>query len=124
MGWTFHNDRPIYAQLMEQIKRRIISGVYPPGEKMPSVRDLAAEASVNPNTMQRAFAQLEQEGLLYTQRTSGRYVTEDEGRILQMKEDLARELTESYFAAMEQLGYSRIQAVKLIAQAEKEGKAL
>lgn len=124
MGWTFHNDRPIYAQLMEQLKRRIISGVYPPGEKMPSVRDLAAEASVNPNTMQRAFAQLEQEGLLYTQRTSGRYVTEDEGRILQMKEDLARELTESYFAAMEQLGYSRIQAVKLIAQAEKEGKAL
>ena len=91
---------------------------------MPSVRDLASEASVNPNTMQRAFAQLEQEGLLYTQRTSGRYVTEDEGRILQMKEDLAKELTESYFAAMEQLGYSRVQAVKLIAEAEKEGKAL
>lgn len=122
MGWNFQNDRPIYAQLMEQIKRRIISGVYAPGEKMPSVRDLAAEASVNPNTMQRAFAQLEQEGLLYTQRTSGRYVTEDEGRILQMKEDLAKELTESYFIAMEQLGYSRIQAVKLIAAAEKEGK--
>lgn len=124
MGWNFQNDRPIYAQLMEQIKRRIISGVYAPGEKMPSVRDLAAEASVNPNTMQRAFAQLEQEGLLYTQRTSGRYVTEDEGRILQMKEDLAKELTESYFIAMEQLGYSRIQAVKLIAAAEKEGKNL
>lgn len=124
MGWNFQNDRPIYAQLMEQIKRRIISGVYAPGEKMPSVRDLAAEASVNPNTMQKAFAQLEQEGLLYTQRTSGRYVTEDEGRILQMKEDLAKELTESYFIAMEQLGYSRIQAVKLIAAAEKEGKNL
>ena len=124
MGWNFQNDRPIYAQLMEQIKRRIISGVYAPGEKMPSVRDLAAEASVNPNTMQRAFAQLEQEGLSYTQRTSGRYVTEDEGRILQMKEDLAKELTESYFIAMEQLGYSRIQAVKLIAAAEKEGKNL
>ncbi len=122
MAWTFQNDRPIYAQLMEQIKHRIISGVYPPGEKMPSVRDLAAEASVNPNTMQRAFAQLEQEGLLYTQRTSGRYVTEDEGRIQQMKADLAKELTESYFAAMEQLGYSRIQAVKLITEAEKESE--
>ena len=122
MSWIFQNDRPIYAQLMEQIKRRIISGIYAPGEKMPSVRDLAAEASVNPNTMQRAFAQLEQEGLLYTQRTSGRYVTEDEGRILQMKENLAKELTESYFAAMEQLGYSQIQAVKMIAATEKGEK--
>lgn len=124
MEWVFQNDRPIYAQLMEQIKRRIISGVYLPGEKMPSVRELAAEASVNPNTMQRAFAQLEQEGLLYTQRTSGRYVTEDTGRILQMKEELAEELTETYFSAMEQLGYSRIQAVKRLAKAEKESEGL
>ena len=92
MGWNFQADRPIYAQLMEEIKRRIISGVYKPGEKMPSVRDLAAEASVNPNTMQRAFAQLEQEGLLYTQRTSGRFVTEDEERIMDMKNELAKEL--------------------------------
>ena len=74
MGWKFQTDRPIYAQLVEQVKQKMIAGVYPPGGKMPSVRELAAEASVNPNTMQRAFSQLEQEGLLYTQRTSGRFV--------------------------------------------------
>lgn len=117
MGWTFVADRPIYAQLMEQIKRRIISGAYAPGEKMPSVRELAAEAAVNPNTMQRAFAQLEQEGLLYTQRTSGRFVTEDEERIGQMKQELAKELVQDFLENMEQLGYSRLQAVKLM---EKE----
>lgn len=117
MGWTFLADRPIYAQLMEQIKRRIISGVYAPGEKMPSVRELAAEAAVNPNTMQRAFAQLEQEGLLYTQRTSGRFVTEDEERIQKMKQDLAKEMIADFLENMEQLGYSRPQALKLM---EKE----
>lgn len=105
MSWEFQSDRPIYAQLMEQIKRRIITGIYPPGEKMPSVRELAAEASVNPNTMQRAFAQLEQEGLLYTQRTSGRFVTEDQQRILEMKTEMADELAKRFLEDMEQLGY-------------------
>ena len=101
MGWKFQTDRPIYAQLVEQVKQKIITGVYPPGSKMPSVRELAAEASVNPNTMQRAFSQLEQEGLLYTQRTSGRFVTEDQGRITAMKEELARELIRSFLENME-----------------------
>ena len=77
MGWNLKSDRPIYAQLIEQIELMIVSGMYPPGAKLPSVRDLAADAAVNPNTMQRALSQLETDGLLYTQRTSGRYVTED-----------------------------------------------
>ena len=114
MGWNFQADRPIYAQLMEEIKRRIISGVYKPGEKMPSVRELAAEASVNPNTMQRAFAQLEQEGLLYTQRTSGRFVTEDEERIMDMKNELAKELIRDFWKNMEQLGFGRQQTLTLL----------
>ncbi len=120
MGWNFQADRPIYAQLMEEIKRRIISGVYKPGEKMPSVRDLAAEASVNPNTMQRAFAQLEQEGLLYTQRTSGRFVTEDEERIMDMKNELAKELIRDFWKNMEQLGFGRQQTLTLLTTMKEE----
>ena len=120
MGWKFQTDRPIYAQLVEQVKQKIITGVYPPGSKMPSVLELAAEASVNPNTMQRAFSQLEQEGLLYTQRTSGRFVTEDQGRITAMKEELARELIRSFLENMEQLGYTSSQAQELIAKSRKE----
>ena len=111
MGWTFQPDRPIYSQLMEQIKRRIITGEYPPGEKMPSVRELAMEAAVNPNTMQKAFAQLEQEGLLHTQRTSGRFVTEDRERIMSIKEDLARNLAMDFLRSMQELGYSDSQTV-------------
>ena len=120
MGWNFQADRLIYAQLMEEIKRRIISGVYKPGEKMPSVRDLAAEASVNPNTMQRAFAQLEQEGLLYTQRTSGRFVTEDEERIMDMKNELAKELIRDFWENMEQLGFGRQQTLTLLTTMKEE----
>ena len=76
MAWSFENGRPIYTQLLEQIEQRIISGEYSAGEKLPSVRELAAEAAVNPNTMQRAMAKLEQRGLVVTNRTAGRTVTE------------------------------------------------
>ena len=124
MSWEFQSDRPIYAQLMEQIKRRIITGIYPPGEKMPSVRELAAEASVNPNTMQRAFAQLEQEGLLYTQRTSGRFVTEDQQRILEMETEMADELAKRFLEDMEQLGYNCRQAVEVLERFEEESEKL
>ena len=124
MGWTFQPDRPIYSQLMEQIKRRIITGEYPPGETMPSVRELAMEAAVNPNTMQKAFAQLEQEGLLHTQRTSGRFVTEDRERIMSIKEDLARNLAMDFLRSMQELGYSDSQTVTVLEaarlQAEKD----
>ena len=73
MAWTFKEDRPIYSQLVEQIKMGIASGKWTPGAKLPSVRDLAEEAGVNPNTMQRALADLERDGLVYSKRTSGRY---------------------------------------------------
>ena len=91
MPWTFESDRPIYTQLLEKIRLNIISGTYPIGSKLPSVRDLAAEAAVNPNTMQKALAELERSELIYSQRTSGRYVTEDAGMIQKIKEDMARE---------------------------------
>jgi len=77
MSWSFQADMPIYTQLVARLQEQIVSGVYPPGGKLPSVRDLAAEAGVNPNTVQRAFADLEREGLIYTQRTAGKFVAED-----------------------------------------------
>ena len=77
MDWRFTDDRPIWLQLTEQLTRRIITGVYPPGSRLPPVRELAAQAGVNPNTMQRALAQLEQDGLAFADRTAGRLVTED-----------------------------------------------
>ena len=89
MLWQFSGDAPIYSQLIEQIKVGIVSGVFPPGERLPSVRDLATEAGVNPNTMQRALTELERDGLVYSQRTAGRFVTEDKAMIETAKRALA-----------------------------------
>ena len=85
MAWTLDSDRPIFLQIVERIQTDIVSGRYQPGDKLPSVRDLAAEASVNPNTMQKAFAELERTGLVYSRRTSGRFITEDCHMIEQLK---------------------------------------
>lgn len=120
MTWDFTPDRPIYTQLIEQIQLRIVSGHYPPGSKLDSVRDLAAEASVNPNTMQRALSELERLGLLHTQRTSGRTVTEDEDKILEVRQDLAQRQVEEFLFHMEQLGYSREETLLVLKQIIEE----
>ena len=85
MPWELDNDRPIYLQLMERIQQDIVSGIYKPGDRLPSVRDLAVEAAVNPNTMQKALSELERSGLVYSQRTSGRFITEDTRLLDEMK---------------------------------------
>ena len=85
MGWKIDDGRPIWTQLKEQMIKRIVSGTYSSGEKLPSVRDLAGEAGVNPNTMQKALAELERMGLVYSQRTSGRFVTDDEAGAVSQK---------------------------------------
>ena len=121
MGWNLKSDRPIYAQLIEQIELMIVSGMYPPGANLPSVRDLAANAAVNPNTMQRALSQLETDGLLYTQRTSGRYVTEDVDKIMQTKRSLAAGLVKEFLESMGRLGFDRQQAIELL-QAGEDAK--
>ena len=120
MAWNLQSDRPIYAQLVEQIQRMIVTGVFPAGSRLPSVRELAVEAAVNPNTMQRALARLEEDGLLYTQRTSGRYVTEETNRIMQAKEAMAGELIRQFIENMEKLGYTREQAMELIKRLKEE----
>lgn len=120
MAWNLQSDRPIYAQLVEQIQRMIVTGVFPAGSRLPSVRELAVEAAVNPNTMQRALARLKEDGLLYTQRTSGRYVTEETNRIMQAKEAMAGELIRQFIENMEKLGYTREQAMELIKRQKEE----
>lgn len=106
MVWNLEEGRPIYAQLVEQIRMMIAAGKFAPGEKLPSVRDLAAEAAVNPNTMQKAFAELERTGLIVTQRTNGRTVTDDNGLILAVRRELAKEHIEVFLEKMRSLGYT------------------
>lgn len=89
MEWNFKNGLPIYSQIIDVMTMRIASGAYGPGEKLPSVRDLAMDAGVNPNTMQRAMAELERKGLVYSERTSGRFVTDDESTLKSLHEELA-----------------------------------
>lgn len=120
MEWRFHSDAPIYAQLVEGITLRIVTGAYPPGERLPAVRELAVEAGVNPNTMQRALSELERNNLVYSQRTSGRFVTEDREMIEEAKKNIADQRIENFLQAMDQLGYSREEIVALIAEKEKE----
>ncbi len=114
MDWKLDNGRPIWPQLSQQLARRIIAGVYPPGSRLPSVRELAAEAGVNPNTMQRALAQLEQEGLAKADRTAGRLVTQDRQVLESVRLREAQAVIQGYYEAMSALGYSRERAAELL----------
>lgn len=118
MAWSFENGRPIYTQLLEQIEQRIISGEYIAGEKLPSVREFAAEAAVNPNTMQRAMAELEQRGLVVTNRTAGRTVTENEKILKKIKEKKAQESTRIYITQMKEMGFTKEEMMELIKEGE------
>lgn len=120
MAWILDDTRPIYLQIEDLIKTNIIAGVYRPGQKLPSVRDLAAEASVNPNTMQKALTELERSGLVYTQRTSGRFITEDTTKMTELKEQLAREQIQLFFKNMKQLGIRKEDIKRLLEQEWKE----
>ena len=122
MGEQFDASRPIYAQLVERLKARILAGTYPPGGHLDSVRDLAAAAGVNPNTMQRAFAELERLELIRTQRTAGRTVTEDIARIEREKRRLAQAGIDAFWQALAQLGYDRAQALELLRQDLQQAK--
>ena len=116
MAWQFRNDAPIYTQLVAQIKLRIVAGTLQPGQRLPAVRDFALEAGVNPNTMQRALAELERERLVFSQRTAGRFVTEDSDMIQTIKQELAQQQLAQFFQAMAELGYARAEIVALVEQ--------
>ena len=118
MAWSFSGDRPIYAQLVDRLRRRIVTGEYPPGSRVAAVRELAEEAGVNPNTMQRALSELEARGLVYTRRTAGRFVTEDIERIAALRADLARQRLKRFLAEMEAIGFTRREITELMEEDE------
>lgn len=119
---SFNNDRPIYLQIVEQMKIDIISGKYQQGEKLPSVRELATFYKVNPNTMQRAFAELEDLQLVYTKRTSGRFVTEEEGLIESSKQQVAKAKIDEFLLYMQSLGIKNDEIITYICEERKGEK--
>lgn len=122
MKWNFTDDTPIYLQIMSQIKAQIAAGELQPGEKVPPVRELAIEAGVNPNTMQKALSELEREGVLYSQRTAGRFVAEDMERVEGLQEQMAKEQMACFAQAMERLGYEPKETLRLFEQYVNGGK--
>ena len=121
MDYIFDNERPIYIQLVEIIRIEIVSGKFKKGQKIPSVRELALIMKVNPNTMQKALAELENEQLIYTERTNGKYVTEDEELIEKIKRKLAKEIIDNYLNNMKKIGIDYDSAVKYLQEGGKDG---
>ncbi len=122
MPWEISSERSVYLQLVDIIKQKIMSGEYQPGQRMESVRELAAEAAVNPNTMQRALTELEREGLLYTQRTSGRFVSEDTNRIAELRITDAAKRAGEFYREMVQNGLSDNEIRELLEKAMTEAR--
>ena len=120
MDWKFSADRPVYQQIVSIIRAGILTGELPPGEKIPSVRDLAAEAQVNPNTMQRALTELEREGLLVSGGTSGRTVTEDGEVLKQLRDRTLKELAQECAEKFMVFGITPTQAAQLLMNLETE----
>lgn len=120
MKLDFRSDQPIYLQLKQYITEAIITSVYAPGQKLPSVRDIALSAEVNPNTVQRALAELERDGLVFSARTTGRFVTLDEDLIRQTRMDMATEQVRTFLKAMQKLGISQEEAGKLLENVKEE----
>lgn len=120
MPWNFDNSIPIYLQIMDEIKRRIFKKELQPGDKLPSIRDLAKEANVNPNTMQKALQELETLGLILTERTSGKFVTSEEVKIKQLKEAYIEEKLKPFLLEMKELGLSKEDVLARITQTKEE----
>ena len=114
MKWNIIAGRPIWQQLKEQIAVGIVTGNYPPGSKLPSVRELAVDAGVNPNTMQRALTDLERDGLARSMGTIGRIVTEDRDKIEALRKMIAQDVIKQYLSGMNQLGYTSEEAAQVL----------
>lgn len=122
MSWNLDSSRPIYAQIIEKVSLDIVSGKYQPGDKLPSVRDLAAQARVNPNTMQKALSELERENLVHSARTSGRFITEDKDMIEKMREELASTQIKEFLNKMSQMGFDYNKTIALLEKLGKENQ--
>lgn len=119
MSYTFDSGRPIYSQLLEKITADIVSGALEPGQRLPGVREMAAEYGVNPNTVQRTMAELERQGLVYAERTTGRFVTTDTERLTATRTEIARKLAYHYLKTMRDLGMPTDE-IKIITQSIHE----
>lgn len=122
MGINFDPNIPIYKQIVDLIKRRLVSGVLKPGDKLPSVREMSAELQVNPNTLQRAYQELERSGITYTQRGMGTFVKEDMDMIKLLKGEMAKEIIENFVRGMKDLGFTTDEIVKIVEEKIGEGK--
>lgn len=120
MSWDLSSDRPVYLQIVEKIQIDIVSGIYGAGDKLPSVRDLAATAAVNPNTMQKALTELERTGLVYTNRTSGRFITDDTELLKKAKKELAAMEVSEFLTKMKQFGFTKDEVLNLVSELYKE----
>ena len=118
MSFEFDNNMPIYIQLVEQIKINIISGNLKPMDRLPSVRELALQTKVNPNTMQKALAELEETGLIFTERTNGKYVTGDQSLIDRYKKEYAQSLARNFLQNMQKAGFTREEALGCLREME------
>lgn len=117
MNNGFNNNTPIYIQVLDYIKTYIISGKFKPGEKLPSVREFSSLFKVNPNTMQKALEKLENDKLIYTERTNGKYVTTDLKKIEKIKNDYAKSIADDYLKQMDRIGIKKKIAIDYL----KEG---
>lgn len=124
MSWEIKGDRPVYAQLVEIIGQKIIKNEFPPDSKLPSVRDLAAMAEVNPNTMQKALVELETEGLINSVRTTGKYVTNDVGLIENYKRKLAIKELGAFVGRMKDLGFDEEEIKQLVDKEVNDGNSI
>ena len=122
MKWDFKNGEPIYQQIVRILRTQIASGEYPPGSRIPAVRELALEAGVNPNTMQKALAELERDGLLETVRTTGKFVTQDQERINEIRHTLAADSIRILIGNLKSLGLTEDQILAALEQSLKEEK--
>lgn len=120
MEFKFDNNRPIYLQLVEQLERYIIAGQFSPGEKLPSVRDFAMQAQVNPNTMQKALQELEDKKLIITIRTNGKFVTDDADYLAKIRAEFAEYKISQFLAEMQDLGFSHTQIIKSIQKSKRK----
>ena len=122
MVWKFNDEQPIYQQIISQIKERIVAGEWKAGSKLKSVRELALEAGVNPNTMQKALAELEREGLVHSQRTAGRFVSDNKEKTDRLQEEMTMECIKTFVAQMEKMGYKKEQIIEMLNKYISENK--
>ncbi|EAC4530411.1 GntR family transcriptional regulator [Listeria monocytogenes] len=115
----FDDSKPIYKQIVHYIHTEIVTGIYKAGDKLLSVRELATKLEVNPTTIQRAYAELEEAGIIFTVRGTGKYLTEDKRRMEQLENDIAKQLTENFISEMSKLGINKEKIIAWVKKVEE-----